>query len=345
MIGQIIKVIKLLGLSRAVRMKRHHDRGLRYVRGYAACCCWWALLNEGILDKLAMQGRIDWPAFLQTYQGDKKVLEAVVEYLDGIGLLEQQNNTLKLSPDGRVLMAEPRGLLELLWAYEPCLGNLAELLQSKKKYGRDLERRITFVGRGSGRLCEQLPYPVMRRMILEQGSKMVLDLGCGDMALLSGLCRMNAEIRGHGIDNSAEMVQFDRNQLSQNDYGGRLTVQQGDMFHLPQLPRELPPVDCIAACDTFHEYLQDQQRLVELLKQLKQRFTQVRFVIGEFCLQDAAWLKRHKTAALEHHLFHQLSGQQIGSAPQWRRIFREASLEIVAEQVYDVIGHGYFALR
>ncbi|MFC1782546.1 class I SAM-dependent methyltransferase, partial [Planctomycetota bacterium] len=340
-----IKVIKLLGLPKAVRMKRHHDQGLKYVRGYAACCCWWTLLNEGILDKLEKEGQVDESELLQTYQGDTEVLEAIVEYLDGIGLLEYQNNRIGLSKDGQVLMAEPRGLLELLWAYEPCFSNLGELLSGKKMYGRDLERRITFVGQGSGRLCEQLPYPVMRRMILEQNSNMVLDLGCGDMALLAGLCRVNEEIRGHGIDNSPEMVRFNHDQLKQNDYDGRLTIQQGDMFALGELPKELPPIDCITACDTFHEYLQDQQRLIELLRHLKERFKGVHFVIGEFCLQDAGWLKKHKTATLEHHLFHQLSNQQIGSAQQWREIFHQAGLEIVEEQIYDIIGHGYFALK
>jgi SAM-dependent methyltransferase len=182
-------------------------------------------------------------------------------------------------------------------------------------------------------------------MVLDGGAKTVLDLGCGDMALLSGLCRMDENIRAYGIDNSPEMVRFDQKRLKQNDYDGRLSVQEEDMFALGELPKELPPIDCITACDTFHEYLQEPDRLVKLLKQLKKRFTGVRFVIGEFCLQDAQWLKKHKTATLEHHLFHQLSNQQIGSARQWRDLFQQAGLEIIEEQVYDVIGHGYFALR
>ena len=185
----------------------------------------------------------------------------------------------------------------------------------------------------------------MRRMVLDHGGKMVLDLGCGDLAFLSGLCQMDHQIRCHGIDFSEEMVRFDREQLQSNHYDGRLTVQVGDMFSLPEFPPELPPVDCITACDTFHEYLQDQQRLIDLLHALRERFPQAIFVIGEFCLQDPNWLRKHPTASLEHHLFHHLSNQQIGSANQWRNIFQQADLEIIEEQIFDLIGHGYFALK
>jgi ubiquinone/menaquinone biosynthesis C-methylase UbiE len=345
MLGQIIKTIRLLGLRRAARMKKHHEQGLKYVRGYAACSCWWSLLNEGFLDALAERDQIEPEQFAHDKKLDPKVLHALVEYLDGIGLLQREGQMVRLSDAGQVLLAEPRGMFELLWAYEPCFGNLGDLLKGKKRYGRDLQRRITYVGLGSGRLCEQLPYPVMRRMVLEHAGGQVLDLGCGDMAFLAGLCRMDNQIRCHGIDNSEEMVRFDEGQLAQDNCAGRLSVQIGDMFALPDLPEGLSKIDCITACDTFHEYLQDEGRLVELLRQLRERFSGVVFVIGEFCLQDPAWLRKYQTASLEHHLFHELSNQQIGTAQQWREIFQRAGLTIIEEQIYDLIGHGYFALR
>jgi ubiquinone/menaquinone biosynthesis C-methylase UbiE len=345
MLSQILKVIRLVGLRRAARMKKHHEQGLTYVRGYTATCCWWTLLNRGILDQLAERGSLDWRQFAQEKQWDEHVLEGIVEYLDGIGLLVLCDSQVALSESGKILLAEPRGLIELLWAYEPCFSNLSDLLTEQKTYGRDLERRITYVGLGSGRLCEQLPYPVMRRIVLDQGSKMVLDLGCGDMAFLAGLCDQDKQIRCHGIDFSEEMVRFDQEQLQTNNYDSRLTVQVGDMFALPEFPPELPEIDCITACDTFHEYLQDSSRLIDLLQTLRKQFPQAMFVIGEFCLQDPQWLRKHRTASLEHHLFHQLSNQQIGTADQWRQIFQQAGLEILEEQIYDLIGHGYFALR
>jgi len=345
MLSQIIKVIKLLGLSPAVRMKRHHDKGLSYIRGYAVCSCWWALLNNGFLDTLDKQGQVDLEKYCREHGWHKDALDAIVEYLDGVGLLTWDDGQVSITKDGRVLLAEPRGMFELLWAYEPCFGNLGELLKGSKKYGRDLTRDVTYVGIGSGRLCEQLPYRVMRRMVLDHGCRGVLDLGCGDMAFLGGLCQLDPEIKCHGIDFSEDMVRYNVDKLARADYGGRLSVQQGDMFDLPKLPENVTEIDCITACDTFHEYLDQENRLVELLRNLRRRFPRAIFVIGEFCLQDRQWLRRHPTAALEHHLFHQLSGQQIGTSGQWRDIFLRTGLEIIEEQIFDLIGHGYFALR
>ena len=345
MLKQIIKVIRLLGLRRAARMKKHHEQGLTYIRGYAATSCWWTLLNSGFLDELDHCGRAVLSDYVAPNDLDASVAEAIIEYLDGIGLLHRDGDCITFTDSGRAIFAEPRGMFELLYAYEPCFGNLPDLLTGAKRYGRDLTRRITYVGKGSGRLCEQLPYPVMRRMVLDQQRKMVLDLGCGDLAFLAGLCKLDPDIRGHGIDNSQEMIDYNRKGLAENNYDGHLTTQCADMFELRDLSADLPAVDCITACDTFHEYLQEPDKLIALLKDLRSHFPETLFCFGEFCLQDAQWLRKHPTASLEHHLFHQLSNQQIGSAQQWRDIFGRAGLEIMEEQIYDLIGHGYFLLR
>jgi hypothetical protein len=348
MIQQILKVIRLLGLRRAARMKKHHDVGLGYVRGYAVCQCWWAMLRCGLGDELLDHGTVDLDDFLRCRNLQPPILAAMIDYLHGAGLLELDGRAASLSPTGRILMQEPRGFFELALAYDPCFRNLSPALAGEKCYGRDFTRDVTLVGIGSGRLCEQLPYRVMRKMILDRHCRMVLDLGCGDLALLAGLCRLDSDIRGHGIDLSADMIRYNQRQLEHDNFAGRLTAAQADMFVLPPLPDSLPPVDCITACDTFHEYLgsgQDQERLVNLLHTLKIRFPAATFIIGEFCLQDPAWLRKHKTASLEHHLFHQLSNQQIGSAQLWHDLFHAAGLQIIEENIFDLIGHGYFALK
>lgn len=345
MLKQILKTIKLLGFGNAVRMKKRHERGLSYVRGYAASCCWNELLTNGFLDELQQSGRIAFEDYRQRKGWDRHVFFAMIEYLDGIGLLKFDGKMITLTQDGHVLLAEPRGLFELLWAYEPCFINLPAALQGEKKYGADFIRDTTLVGIGSGRLCEQLPYPVMRRMVLEHQCKMVLDLGCGDLAFLAGLCRLEPGLRGHGIDVDEAMIQYNYDKLRENSFGSRLTCQQGDMFDLPEMPADLPEIDCLTACDTFHEYLQNEEVLIDLLRDLHNRFPRAIFVIGEFCLQDPLWLRKHRTASLEHHLFHELSNQQIAPAATWRDLFHRAGLTILEEQIYDLIGHGYFALK
>ena len=275
--------------------------------------------------------------------------EAVKQRRDALGLtqralaMEANTTAAAVSHIERGQRQPSADLLARLASALDC--RMDDLLTGSKKYSHDLTRDVTSVGIGSGRLCEQLPYPVMRRMVLDHSCRGVMDLGCGDMAFLAGLCKLDSRIKCLGIDYSEEMVRYNKEKLARNDYGGRISVQRADMFNLEKLSETQVKIDCITACDTFHEYLDQEDRLVELLRDLRGRFPAAIFVIGEFCLQDPQWLRRHRTASLEHHLFHQLSNQQIGTSGQWREIFSRAGLKIIEEQIFDLIGHGYFALR
>ncbi|NIA20716.1 MAG: hypothetical protein GWP05_01840, partial [Anaerolineaceae bacterium] len=64
-----------------------------------------------------------------------------------------------------------------------------------------------------------------------------------------------------------------------------------------------------------------------------------------FCNQPHESLRKRPTAFLEHHLFHDLTNQKIGTADLWRRLFREAGFRIVEERIFNLVGHGYFALK
>ncbi len=105
-------------------------------------------------------------------------------------------------------------------------------------------------------------------------------------------------------------------------------------------------IDTLTVCDTFHEYLWDgDQRVVEFLQALKRKYPEITIIMGDFCVQDEQWLRRHPIASLEHHLWHDLTRQRLITEQQWRKIFDRAGLHVIASNVFDIIGHGYFVLR
>ena len=108
----------------------------------------------------------------------------------------------------------------------------------------------------------------------------------------------------------------------------------------------LSQVDAVIAIDVFHEYVRSGiERIEELLAGLRRRFAGATLIVAEFCRQPQERLRRHPSAFLEHHLFHILSHQIILEADQWRRVFQRAGWRIVEEQIYDMVGHGYFVLE
>jgi len=118
------------------------------------------------------------------------------------------------------------------------------------------------------------------------------------------------------------------------------------MFDVDELRRRWGDAEALTAIDVFHEYLSEgDSRIRQLLEQLREAFPNSALVVAEFCLQPRERLRRRPTAFAEHHLFHQLTNQVILPAHRWRTLFGEAGYEVVIERVFDIVGHGYFALK
>jgi len=249
-------------------------------------------------------------------------------------------------PKLRALMAEPRGFFELTYAYEQILSNLPAMLRGEARYPADVQRLGKYVGRGSGQLCRTLPYPVLADMLRRHGARRVLDLGCGDLTFLFYLCETMPEVRAIGIDLDRPTIEYARQVLAASPHAGHIEVCEADMFRLESLANEQPDVNAVVAVDTYHEYLGDGgAKVAGLLRKLRGEFPSAFFYVGEFCKQPHEKLRRHPTAFLEHHLYHDLTNQTIADAETWRSLFAAAGFSVVEEKVFDLVGHGYFILR
>ncbi len=345
--SEILDLLRILGPGNAIRMKQRYDEAQPYVRGYAATRCLWSLMMTGVADRLLAEDEIDVRRLSDEAGLDHHVLLSVLTYLDGISLVRVDNGRVRLLEKGRHLIDDTRGLFELTYAYEPLFENLTELLTGDKAFPADVNRRIEYVGRGSGMLCRDLPYPVMADMLQRRNCRRVLDLGCGDLAFLFFLAERMDDLHGFGIDIDADMIAYSQKVLAESTLGNCIEVATADMRNLDDLlAAGRLDVDCVTAVDTFHEYLwSGEEQVRDILTRLRQQFPQALFVIGEFCDQPQAALRKRPTAFLEHHLFHELTNQRIGKADQWRRLFREAGFQIIEEKVFNLVGHGYFALK
>jgi len=344
--SQALDIIRLLGLPKAVRVKKRIDRALVHVRGYAVCSCLWALLETGVLDRLLAAESVTLESLTTEGHLRPHILESILNYLDGLSLVRVEGGDVRALPRLRRLMDEPRGFFELTYAYEPIFARLQALLRGKASYPADVQRLGKYVGRGSGQLCRTLPYPVLADMLRRHGARKVLDLGCGDLAFLFYLCESGSDVRALGIDVDAPTVAYAREVLATSPFADRIEVREADMFHMEDLARERPDVDAITAVDTYHEYLSGgEDVVVNLLRKMRGEFPNALLYVGEFCKQPHAKLRRHPTAFLEHHLYHDLTNQTIETADRWRAMFARAGLRILEEKVFDIVGHGYFVLQ
>lgn len=326
-------------------MNSRHKEALPFIRGYTCTPCIWTLLNIGFFDDLVARGTLNLDAYAVEKNLDRHVLHSICEYLDGLKFLRVEDGTCRLDQKGKRFLQEPRGLFDLLYGYEPIFYALEDLLTRRKVYKRDVTRRGAAVALGSGELGRQLPFPVMKDIIKKHGYKTILDIGCGDAEFLSILCE-DPTVRCWGFDSSAEAVECARKYIAQAGLENRITVYQGDMFDLVNRPAEWPKVEVFTAVDVFHEYLfGGQERIAQLLFTLKKNFSDTALLVAEFCRQPHERLRRHPTAFLEHHLFHNLTQQVILSQGEWEELFRRSGYRVAERRIFDLVGHGYFLLK
>ncbi|MEW6355666.1 MAG: class I SAM-dependent methyltransferase [Planctomycetota bacterium] len=345
-IRQILGLIKLFGFRRLWQMYRRHEEALPYVRGYCTSAVLWALLKTGVLDEMKKNGPVDLEAFADTHHLNPYVLETICEYLDGIRVLKTANGAYELDARGRRFMEEPRGLFDLLAGYEEVLFHLLPMLRNEKIFGKDVFRRGDMVAKGSGELGRQLPFPVLQDMIRGRGYRSVMDLGCGDAEFLIILCEKDPNIQCHGFDYDEKAVHVAKEEIQKANMNSRVSVFVGDMFDLQKGRNEWPAVDAFTAVDVFHEYLfEGPEKIAALLKQMKETFPETHLLVAEFCKQPHEKLRKRPTAFLEHHLLHNLTNQKILSASEWEGLFEGAGYVIDEKRIFDMVGHGYYALR
>ena len=342
---QIIGLSRLFGLRTLLRRKRRHDQALPHLRGYVLTQVLWALTQEGFLDRLAVTGKLSVAAYAQERNLAGHVLESLCVYLDALKLVDYEDGTCL--PRRRLLdlLAEPRGVFDLAYGYEPIFAALPALLAGTKQVGKDVTRRGDYIAKGSGELGRQLPFPVMCDLIRGLSAKRVLDLGCGDLEFLMLLAE-ELPVQCVGIDKDHAAVAYAEKRLREGSFADRIEVSETDMFAVGELRRRWGDADVLTAIDVFHEYLfEGESRIRGLLQDLCRAFPHSALVVAEFCLQPRERLRRQPTAFVEHHLFHDLTNQVIVPAARWRTLFRAGGYDVAAERVFDIVGHGYFLLR
>ena len=343
-LSQVLDLIKLFGFRPLVRRFRRHQQALAFYRGYAVTRTLWALTECGLMDDL-MDAPLGFSIdeAIDRFGFHRHVFESLVDYLDALKILRREGDNVSMDEVGIMLMGEPRGSFDLAYGYEPVFSRLPGMLAGDVLFGRDVTRRGDYIARGSGELGAQLPFPVMKRMILDVGAKEILDLGCGDLEFLYGIAE-GTDVVCHGIDYDRDAVAHARKRNEDSPLRGRVTVDLADMFDVASIAQRFADVDVLTAVDVFHEHLIDGREKIEgLLADLRKSF-KARLVVGEFCRQPHEKLRRNPTGFLEHHLFHNLTNQVILSADEWRDIFRGAGYTIEQDKVFDMVGHGYFVL-
>ncbi|RXT47859.1 RiPP biosynthesis methyltransferase ApyS [Bradyrhizobium betae] len=171
-------------------------------------------------------------------------------------------------------------------------------------------------------------------LIVQLGFNDVLDLGCGNGALLSGLTRRMTEFRGFGLDGNPAMCALARRRLKATPDASRVRIFRGDSRRPDTaLPASVKrQVRTLSAASLANEFFGSGNREAERwLARLKAAFPGRTLLIGDYYGQ-LGYGRRLRSRALAVHDFAQaISGQGVPppDLASWKTIYRNAQCTLV----------------
>lgn len=275
-----------------------------------------------------------------------KILKLHPQILDGIlnflyhadKVLVKKNNKFSLSKYGDWLFTDTVLTMSfgLVGAASCLYYELVPCLKKEKKYGVDFERRGDLVAKGSYYTSVQ-NYPWIIKEMNKLGVKVVADLGCGSAKILVDFCKLDPNIKGVGIDISAQALKEARKNIKKERLLKRIKLVEADLAKPHTYRSKLKEVDAFNAIMVFHDFLRDGDKfLIKLLKDFKKNFPGRYFFIGELNpLSDKEYQSLPYPDRIHmlcnQYITHQITAGKrlLMTKKQWLNIFQKAGLEVV----------------
>lgn len=299
------------------------------LRGYVTTICFWALMNEGLLNELESGTSISLNQFADKQQLNEKILFYICQYLHRIGYLSLNNDRIKLTSKGLSFWRDVYGVFHLFSAYEPLFSSLSAQLHNKVTFGNNLLRREDEVALGFAELGHAFLFKLMACIIEKEGFHSIVDLGCAEVELSAFLCQRGPQYRCLGIDHSPAVIAKAKQRISRMDLDDRIQVIQGDIFEIDKLRYDFSPYQLVTAIDLFHAYFPEgEEKLIELFKKLRMVFSRHSFLFSEICLPPHKQMKRIAYPYAEHELFHDLTWQKSFARDELVSLLERAGFQI-----------------
>jgi 2-ketoarginine methyltransferase len=308
------------------------DELFTYTEGYFLTKSLLALWRLGLIDVVTAEGRIDAEQAAKEIGSDSRLLRAVFDYLVIRGIFVVDGDTYSLSDRGQQL-APYLGYLPMhVGAYEPIFGSFEDVLRGDLVYGENLRRAEHELVGGMSAMEEHL-LARLTSLMSEIEFTCVLDMGCGSGRMLAQVLSRNANLRGVGVDHTAEACQKARHNLAAEGMAGRTTILHGDASRLHDLPADvLADVDLVIAMFVMHEihWQQSREGVISCLRDISRVIgPDGRFLMVEVSRIPADRARPGLRFIPEYQLVHEFSHQRLAREDEWRTMLHEAGLEVL----------------
>lgn len=270
---------------------------------------------------------------------DRSRVEGLLQYLANENILALRDERVRLTPKGRSLNHFRGWYTMLIGGY----GNTYLQIGSKLNAANGWATRdATQVGIGSCGISHFDSIPLTQSLMqkMPRPAQRVLDLGCGNGLYLVEFCRQLGTITALGVEKDPGSCAQGTQLIKEAGLSDRVSLVCSPVVEF--LKRETPfNADLTVLGFVLHEILAQEGRaaVVEFLATIVARFPDIHLIVIEVDhgFSDASVMKHGLGLAYynPYFLMHYFTCQRLERTAFWRELFRDAGLEIAAEETTD----------
>lgn len=258
-----VPVVEFLEEGPREEWAKYQKSGMReLINSYNLVQALQALAATGLAEQLRKNTTVNPADLLENV--NSFLGEQLLSYLAVQGVVAYENEVYSLTPKGMSLLDDV-ALAQLGFyreAYGPIVDKLGPLMLGEVDYGTDCVRDGESLGRHCATLFHIFHTPIVLSALEDIGAHSILDLGCGGGRFLIDACKQNKDLRGVGLDISAEAIEFARDLAEKEGVSERLSFVVGDAFKPDSWPAECRSVDALCAVGVVHEHFRDGEEAV-----------------------------------------------------------------------------------
>ena len=176
------------------------------------------------------------------------------------------------------------------------------------------------------------PLGLLPAIVRQLGYNHILDLGCGNGALLLELAAQDSQFVGWGVDLNPDMCKLARTRIRAARPGKRVRVLEGDCRNLSSvLPKQVSArIRAVTACNVANEMFGDgHSHAIAWLRDLRGSFSGRPLLIADY-YGRLGRKGRASRETLLHDYVQLISGQgvQPATAAEWRSIYAQAGCQL-----------------
>jgi SAM-dependent methyltransferase len=307
-----------------------------------------ALWDSGMYEYIRKHDRFQPAEAAAELKLDPAILQSLIDYLVGRGLMGVDNGSVFLSDKGKPYWNYiTRGVLTShLAGYNQMLVHLGPLLRREiDMHDPRLDRDGRLVATGSGyALLGSGTIPWILKIIHQLGGRHVLDLGCGAGGFLIQLALRWPDGAGIGIDMNAEAIKEATANARRCGVSDRVSFHQARIAHEPMAlsAEAVAKVDTLTAMYLLHEFYGrgGAESIISAIAQLRKQFPGRRLLMLEGARADPAAMSANPPrtfAQLDYSFIHPLSKQgPLRTPEEWKQMIESAG----AKQLDRITGFG-----